>query len=118
MRVELQSVFDDLCQMATADIPALIGELALVQATAQMRLIGTISSTPISVARNIPPAEFFSIDDIAARWRCSRGTVYNRLRSAGTLALDFTSKKQSRSKRSIPRVSVLQIEEKFSKRIS
>lgn len=105
--------------MAAADIPALIGDLALVQATAQMRLIGPLPAQALTHCNsNNAPAEFFSIDDIAARWRCSRGTVYNRLRSAGALALDFSSKKQSRSKRSIPRPTVLQIEEKFSRRVS
>jgi hypothetical protein len=27
--------------------------------------------------------EYFSIPDLAKRWRCSRGTVYNRLRTHG-----------------------------------
>jgi predicted DNA-binding protein YlxM (UPF0122 family) len=62
--------------------------------------------------------EFFSISELANRWRCSRGTVYNRLRAAGAIALDFTGRRQTRSKRSIQRSVVLDIESKFSKRFS
>ncbi|HYL14133.1 MAG TPA: hypothetical protein VEV41_13910 [Terriglobales bacterium] len=32
---------------------------------------------------------FFTISELADRWQCSRGTVYNRLRSAGAKVLDF-----------------------------
>jgi hypothetical protein len=117
MRAELQNVLDDLRHMATPDIPTLIGELAQLQAYAQLRLTGPMPEHAI-VHLKVAPAEFLSVDDIAVRWRCSRGTVYNRLRGAGAFALDFTSKRQSRCKRSIPRATVLQIEEKFSKRIS
>ena len=116
MRAELQSVLDDLRHMATVDVAALIGELAQLQAFAQLRLTGPVPEQAI-IQPDTSRAEFFSVDDIAARWRCSRGTVYNRLRSAGGLSLDFSSKKQTRSKRSIPRSVVLQIEEKYTKRI-
>ena len=33
---------------------------------------------------------FFSIPELAARWRCSRGSVYNRIR--GQVVLDFAAK--------------------------
>jgi hypothetical protein len=33
--------------------------------------------------------DFFSIVELAIRWRCSRGTVYNRLRAEGAKVLDF-----------------------------
>ena len=117
MRDELQAVFNDLRSMAAADVPALIGELAHLQACAQMRLIGPMPDAAI-MQRNAAPSEFFSIDDLAARWRVSRGTVYNRLRAAGAFSLDFTSKKQSRSKRAIARAVVVGIEEKFTKRVA
>jgi hypothetical protein len=32
---------------------------------------------------------FFSISELATRWRCSRATVYNRLRAVGAKVLDF-----------------------------
>src|SRR5262249_18420403 len=38
MRPELQSVLDSIAQLSPEEVPALIGELATVQATAQMRL--------------------------------------------------------------------------------
>jgi hypothetical protein len=73
-----------------------------------------LQKTPAAV----PVPEYCSIDYLAERWDVSRGTVYNRLRSAGAVALDFSGRKQSRSKRSIPRSTVLEIESKFSKRVS
>src|SRR4051794_36632079 len=33
--------------------------------------------------------EFLSMSELASRWRCSRGTVYNRLRAARAEVLDF-----------------------------
>jgi biotin operon repressor len=36
--------------------------------------------------------EYFSIAELAQRWRCSRGTVYNRLRALGAEVLDFASR--------------------------
>jgi hypothetical protein len=36
----------------------------------------------------LPP--FFSIRDLAERWRCSRGSVYNRIR--GQKVVDFAAK--------------------------
>lgn len=35
------------------------------------------------------PPQYLSIGELAARWRCSRGTVYNRLRAVGAKVLDF-----------------------------
>jgi hypothetical protein len=36
-----------------------------------------------------PSQEYYSMADLAKRWRCSRGTVYNRLRAEGAEVLDF-----------------------------
>ncbi len=33
---------------------------------------------------------FFSIPELAERWRCSRGSVYNRIR--GQMVVDFAAK--------------------------
>src|SRR5260370_37727114 len=41
------------------------------------------------LARHNSPQEYFSIPDLAKRWRCSRGTGYNRLRVHGAKVLDF-----------------------------
>ena len=36
-----------------------------------------------------PTQPFYSIADLAARWRCSRGSVYNRIR--GEKVVDFAA---------------------------
>ena len=36
--------------------------------------------------------EYFSIAELAERWRCSRGTVYNRLRKVRADILDFAAR--------------------------
>jgi hypothetical protein len=41
------------------------------------------------LARRAVPQEYFSIPELAKRWRCSRGTMYNRLRAHGGKVLDF-----------------------------
>ena len=33
--------------------------------------------------------QYYSMADLADRWRCSRATVYNRLRAEGAQVLDF-----------------------------
>jgi hypothetical protein len=50
---------------------------------------------------------FFSISDLADRWRCSRGSVYNRLR--GETVLDFAESGRKGHKL-IPLAVVLKIE--------
>ncbi|HTT24174.1 MAG TPA: hypothetical protein VMG82_34945 [Candidatus Sulfotelmatobacter sp.] len=39
--------------------------------------------------------EYYSIRELAERWRVSRGTVYNRLRAAGAKVLDFAARPSS-----------------------
>jgi hypothetical protein len=60
------------------------------------------------------PEAFFSFQDLADRWRCSRGTVRNRLRAAGATVLDFGG---SRSKKTVAASVVYQIERKRTKRL-
>lgn len=52
--------------------------------------------------------DFFSIPELAQRWRCSRGTVYNLIR--GEKVLDFAVPGH-RGKKLIPATVVAQIEE-------
>ena len=54
-----------------------------------------------------PSQEFFSIPELAARWRCSRGTVYNLIR--GEKILDFASPGR-RGKKLVPAAVVSKIE--------
>ena len=60
------------------------------------------------------PQAFFSIQELAERWRCSRGTVRNRLRGSGAKVLDFASPGQ-RGKKAVPTGVVLQIENRKTK---
>ncbi len=61
--------------------------------------------------------EFFSIGELARRWRCSRGTVYNRLRSVGAKVLDFAAPGR-KCKKAVPAAVVLQIESKKIKSLT
>ena len=61
--------------------------------------------------------EYFSIGELAIRWRCSRGTVYNRLRSSGAKVLDFAPPGK-RGKKAVPTVIVLQIERRKMRRLT
>lgn len=60
--------------------------------------------------------DFFSIPELAQRWRCSRGSVYNRLRSAGAKVVDFAVAGKRGSKL-IPSGVVLEIETRNLKRL-
>jgi hypothetical protein len=60
--------------------------------------------------------EYFSIPELAARWRCSRGSVYNRLRMLGVEVLDFAPRGK-KGKKVVPVKTVLHIEETRMKRL-
>lgn len=60
--------------------------------------------------------EFYSIRELAERWRVSRGTVYNRLRSAGAKVLDFATLGR-RSKKAVSVSVVLQIEARMTTKL-
>jgi hypothetical protein len=57
---------------------------------------------------------YFSIPELASRWRCSRGTVYNRLRLSGVKVLDFGFAGR-KSKKLVPAAVVLHMEAKHTK---
>ena len=52
--------------------------------------------------------DFFSIPELALRWRCSRGTVYNLIR--GEKVLDFAAPGH-RGKKLVPAAVVSRIEQ-------
>jgi hypothetical protein len=100
-------------------IAVLIASLALLGAT-----VPAPSIAPNDV-RSLPPHSssrdnshrqqpFYSIPELAVRWRCSRGTVYNRLRFAGAKVLDFASAGK-KGKKLVPALTVFQIESKHLK---
>ena len=60
--------------------------------------------------------EYFSMAELADRWRCSRGTVYNRLRAAGAEVLDFAPRGK-KGKKAVHRATVLRIEQKRTRRL-
>ena len=66
------------------------------------------------IASRGTPQAFFSIQELGDRWRCSRGTVRNRLRASGAKVLDFASPGK-RSKKAIARGVVFQIENRKTK---
>ena len=56
--------------------------------------VATMFGVPESQVRGrmvdmFPGQQYLSIQELAVRWRCSRGTVYNRLRAAKAKVLDF-----------------------------
>ena len=83
--------------------------------------IATLFGIPASavrerLARRTLPQEYFSIPDLAKRWRCSRGTVYNRLRAHGAKVLDFATNGK-RGKKVVAASTVLQLEARQTKRL-
>jgi transposase len=68
------------------------------------------------LARRVVQLEYFSIPDLAKRWRCSRGTVYNRLRAYGAQVLDFAPNGK-RGKKVVAASTVLQLEARQTKRL-
>jgi len=68
----------------------------------------------IALASNRP--EYYSIGELAERWRVSRGTVYNRLRSVGAKVLDFAAPGK-RGKKAVHVSVVFRIEAQKTKRL-
>jgi hypothetical protein len=60
--------------------------------------------------------EYFSFTELAERWRCSRGTVYNRLRAVGAEVLDFAAPGK-KGKKVVALTAVLRIEDRRTKRL-
>lgn len=53
---------------------------------------------------------FYSIPDLAARWNCSRATVYNILRESEFKVFDLAREGKDRGKKLVPSVVVEKIE--------
>jgi hypothetical protein len=64
-----------------------------------------------------PTPTFFSFEELAQRWRCSRGTVYNRLRAFGAAVLDFAPRGR-KGKKVVPAKTVLQMESRQTKKLA
>jgi len=74
----------------------------------------SVSEGPRGKHRDLRVQPYYSIPELAERWRCSRGTVYNRLRLAGAKVLDFSTA-GGKSKKLVPALTVSQLEAKFTK---
>ena len=61
--------------------------------------------------------KFLTIPELAVRWRCSRGTVYNRLRATGAKVLDFAPKGK-RSKKVVPIETIIRVEKQQIRRMA
>lgn len=72
--------------------------------------------TRLAIEREVRGEEFFSFQDLAERWHCSRGTVRNRLRALGAQVLDFSAAGQ-RGKKVVAASVVLGIESKRARRL-
>jgi len=59
--------------------------------------------------------DYYSVIDLAKRWRCSRGTVYNRLRTHGVKVLDFGAPGK-KSKKAVPAQAVYELEARKTRR--
>jgi hypothetical protein len=68
------------------------------------------------ITRGQAEQEYFSIAELAERWRCSRGTVYNRLRAVGAAVLDFGAPGK-KCRKAVAAKIVLQIESRKTKRL-
>jgi hypothetical protein len=71
---------------------------------------------PEHTAQTAERQEYHSIRELAERWRVSRGTVYNRLRSAGAKVLDFAAPGK-KGKKVVSVSVVLQIEARKTKKL-
>jgi hypothetical protein len=60
--------------------------------------------------------EYFSFAELAERWRCSRGTVYNRLRRVRADVLDFAPRGK-KGKKLVPAAIVFGIEAKHTRNL-
>jgi hypothetical protein len=60
--------------------------------------------------------EYLSIAELAQRWRCSRGTVYNRLRAVGAQVLDFAPRGK-RGRKAVHIKTIIKIEHSKTKRL-
>lgn len=115
---------DDLQQFLAAikDKPnpylrGLLASFAMVEGAVQSLLESrSPKNQPPRADRKLDAGDYCSIAELAMRWRCSRATVYNRLRQVGARVLDFSTKGK-RGKKAIPASVVIQIENRQTKRL-
>jgi hypothetical protein len=82
--------------------------------TPKARQAATGCFLPTGTSAQTNQQDFFSIAELAIRWHCSRGTVYNRLRSTRTKVLDFAPRGK-KGKKLVSVSAVFQLEAQKSK---
>jgi len=68
------------------------------------------------IPRSQAQQEYFSFAELAQRWRCSRGTVYNRLRAVRADVLDFAPRGK-KGKKVVRVTTILEIEKRRMQRL-
>ena len=106
------------CKVASELLPTEQAEAQAVRKNLEAFYVGQHISCrkPVASEAQLKKApsttkEYFSIPELAERWRCSRGTVYNRLRANGTEIVDFASRGK-RNKKLVRASTVFRLEEK------
>jgi hypothetical protein len=74
-----------------------------------MATIAQFEAAGTTAKETAPMQPYYSITELAERWRCSRGTIYNLIR--GEKVLDFAIAGH-RGKKLVPRDVVRKIEER------
>jgi HTH domain len=74
---------------------------------------GSLEAKPGSLQKE---PKYFSIAELAERWRCSRGTVYNRLRKVRADVLDFAPRGR-KGKKLVPAATAFGIEARHTRRL-
>jgi hypothetical protein len=84
----------------------------------ETRRQNNLNTENADLERTQPQAQqlYLSFAEIAQRWRCSRATVYNRLRGVGAEVLDFAAPGK-KGKKVVAVITLLRIEEKRTKRL-
>ena len=95
--------------MSSEDQPYTLSQVAAATGSPERRLREKLAKAEQRQA-------YFSIPELAIRWRCSRGTVYNRLRSVGAKVLDFAANGK-KCKKVVPAAVVAEIECKKTRTI-
>jgi hypothetical protein len=91
-----------------------IAEFASIFGVDPQTLQAAVMQAAIERKRSGKP--FFTIPELAVRWSCSRGSVYNYLREAGARIVDFAPPGK-KGKKLIPLEVVERIERQRTKRI-
>jgi len=92
-------------------------KLTVAEFASLFRLDPQTIEAAIEKQRMGTPKTFFTIPELAKRWGCSRGSVYNYLRDAAASIIDFASKGK-KGKKLVPLEVVERIERQRTKKFN